>query len=60
MSIRLMQERVEEILNEGRHTTKWEHQFLESLSDRLNDGRGLSEREEEIVNRIYQERVEES
>lgn len=52
--VRQMLEMVEEILNEGRHVTKWEHSFLESLSDRLTQGRGLSEREEEIVVKVHE------
>ena len=49
---------VETCINEGRHLTKWEQGFLESLSERLENGRTLSEREEEILLTIHREKAD--
>lgn len=49
---------IDTCLNEGQHLTKWEENFLYDMEERLSCGRTLSEREEEILNRIHMERAD--
>lgn len=45
-----------EILSAGKRVTPWEIEFCESLQDQIGDGRTLSERQLEILERIHTER----
>jgi hypothetical protein len=44
-------------LNEGQDLSKWEEDFLMSLSDQLDRRGTLSERQEEILDRVYTNKV---
>jgi hypothetical protein len=41
----------------GRRLTAWELQFMESITEQFDGGSGLSEKQEEILERIYTEKV---
>ena len=41
----------------GRRLTTWELQFMESITAQFDDGDSLSEKQEEILERIYTEKV---
>jgi hypothetical protein len=41
----------------GLNLTKWEEDFVESIDEQLADGRSLSERQAEILERIYAEKT---
>jgi uncharacterized membrane-anchored protein len=43
--------------DEGRRLTAWELQFMESITEQLDGGSSLSEKQEEILERIYTEKV---
>jgi hypothetical protein len=46
-----------QILENGRGISKWEQQFVESVVEQLEEGGGLSERQEEILDQIRTRRV---
>ena len=41
----------------GRRLTAWELQFMESITEQFNSSGSLSEKQEEILERIYTEKV---
>jgi hypothetical protein len=43
--------------SEGRNLTEWEQSFMESVTDQMDRQRHLSERQIEILERIYTEKV---
>lgn len=43
--------------DEGRNLTDWEKNFLESVTDHFEGGGNLSEKQQEILERIYVEKV---
>lgn len=45
------------ITSEGRNLTKWEEDFISSIGTQLENGRELSERQLEILERIYAEKT---
>lgn len=53
----VQQEWVEKIWDKGRGMSAWERDFVESVEEQLSDGRRLSERQVEILERIYAERT---
>lgn len=48
---------IEAIQHEGRGVTKWEADFTASLAEQLGERGTLSERQTEILERIYVERT---
>ena len=42
---------------EGRNLTKWEEDFVDSVKGQREDGRHLSDRQFEILERIYSEKT---
>ena len=48
---------IETIQTEGRVLSKWEEDFIESLSDQFAARGTLSEKQEEILERIYAEKT---
>jgi hypothetical protein len=48
---------IQRSIDEGRNLTNWENSFLESLSDQLTRTGSLSEKQEEILERIYCDKV---
>ena len=46
-----------QILEEDAAATKWESDFLESIIHQMESGRKPSEKQEEILERIYNERI---
>jgi len=45
------------INTEGRNLTPWEADFIESIEEQWKERGSLSERQEEILERIYSERT---
>ena len=43
--------------DEGRKLTDWEVQFMESITEQFDNSGSLSEKQEEILERIYAEKV---
>ena len=41
----------------GRRLTAWELQFMESITEQFDGGSSLSEKQEELLERIYVEKV---
>jgi len=50
-------EMIERSIHKGRNLTNWENSFLESISDQLTRTGSLSEKQEEILERIYVDKV---
>ena len=48
---------IEAINTKGRKLTSWEIDFVESVSEQINANGTLSERQEEILERIYAEKT---
>jgi len=48
---------IQDVTDLGRGLTDWEEGFIESISDQFGEKRGLSDRQEEILDRIYTEKV---
>ena len=48
---------LEAIEAEGRGLTKWENDFVTSVSEQFSERGTLSEKQEEILERIYTDRV---
>jgi len=44
---------IEEIQDHGRGLTKWEEDFMESIADQFEERGSISDRQEEILERIY-------
>jgi len=55
---KLHQSWIDACINEStKRLTKWEEDFLESISDQLTNTGSLSDRQAEILERIYTEKV---
>lgn len=54
-AIRAMLEALE---NPSKELTKWEQQFLESIADQFESRGTLTERQQEILDRIYTEKTD--
>ena len=52
-----LQRFVEDIQEHGVNVSKWESDFVESLAEQLEQRRNLSDRQVEILDRIYSERT---
>ena len=52
MTLDVAREKIEECLNNGA-LTRWEESFLTSISDKVERGYGLSDREQEILQQIH-------
>jgi hypothetical protein len=48
---------VEKLELHGLNMTPWEEEFVESVGEQLRRGRGLSEAQAEILERIYAQRT---
>ena len=53
----VLQHWVDTIQEEGRRLTSWEEEFVDSIAERLANRRSLSERQMEILERIYAEKT---
>jgi hypothetical protein len=49
---------IKQTLEDGRGVTAWENDFLVSVGEQLERKGTISEKQEEIVERIYSERTE--
>jgi hypothetical protein len=49
-------EAVEDIEQRGHGLTPWENSFIESISDQLTQGRPLTERQAEVLDKIRDEK----
>lgn len=43
--------------SQSRRLTKWEQDFIESISEQFDERGSISDRQEEILERIYAERT---
>lgn len=48
---------IERVITEGRNLSDWEHKFIDSISEQWDEKAWLSARQEEILERIYVEKV---
>ena len=48
---------IESVNSEGRGLTTWELSFMESITDQFERSGSLSDRQEEILERIYAEKT---
>lgn len=48
---------IEHVNNEGRNLTKWELDFMESITEQFEERNSLSDRQEEILERIYTDKT---
>lgn len=48
---------INKVQNEGRDLTPWEQEFMESIHDRFERTHTLTDRQEEILERIYSEKT---
>jgi hypothetical protein len=48
---------IKSVNDEGRKLTDWELHFMETITDHTDNGGNLSEKQEEILERIYTEKV---
>lgn len=53
----VLQQWVDSVLDQGERMTDWELHFAESIADQLEFGSGVSERQEEILERLYVDKV---
>jgi hypothetical protein len=53
----VIQSWIETLRNEGRNLSKWEEDFLDSIEERFASQDYISERQEEVLERIYAERT---
>jgi hypothetical protein len=53
----VIQQWIKDVNKGGRGLTDWELHFMESITDQFESVRGLSEKQEEILERIYTEKV---
>ena len=49
--------KLHKINTEGKKLTKWEEEFVDSVGEQFSQRRYLSERQMEILNRIYDEKT---
>lgn len=52
-----VKEMLERTTNEGQDLTDWENQFIESITDQYNRKGSLSDKQIDILERIYTEKV---
>ncbi len=57
MSPDAIERMIEAIQQDGQGLSKWEEDFVESLADQFAERGRLSERQEEILERIYAEKT---
>jgi hypothetical protein len=48
---------IDTVNEEGRGLTEWEEDFMDSITEQFETRRSLSERQEEILERIYAEKT---
>ena len=53
----VIQDWLQQIEDFGRGLTKWEKDFVESISEQLDSSGSISDRQEEILERIYAEKT---
>lgn len=46
-----------DIRSQARNLTAWEQQFLDAIEERLEEGWNLSEKQAEVLERIYAEKT---
>ncbi len=56
-SAEVLWEWLEAIKTEGRGLTKWEQDFVDSIWEQFEERGSLSDRQEEILERIYSEKT---
>jgi hypothetical protein len=54
----VIREWIELVNDEGRGLTKWEEDFMDSLTEQFEECGSISDRQEEILERIYAERTD--
>jgi uncharacterized membrane-anchored protein len=48
---------IDRVNSEGRNLTKWEENFMESITEQFENSGSLSDRQEEILEKIYAEKT---
>ena len=48
---------INDVINDGWNLTKWEENFIASIDEQFTQSGSLSERQTEILERIYTEKV---
>ncbi len=48
---------IDMVINDSKGLTKWEENFVDSIAEQFEKTRSLSDRQEEILERIYTEKV---
>jgi hypothetical protein len=48
---------IKDVVDHGRDLSKWEEQFIESISDQFDRTHRLSERQIEVLERIWEEKA---
>jgi hypothetical protein len=57
MDYEIVKRQIDKIQNEGRDLTDWEKSFIKSIVTQFKNGRVLSSRQLEIVDRIYTDKT---
>ncbi len=53
----VLQQWISAVNDEGQRLTPWEVNFMETITEQFDGGSGLSEKQEELLERIYVEKV---
>jgi hypothetical protein len=53
----ILEQWIEDVNSEGRNLSEWETNFMESITEQFATRGGMSEKQEEILERIYCEKV---
>lgn len=53
----VIREWIKLVNDEGHDLTKWEEDFMESITEQFDERGSISDREEEILERIYSEKT---
>lgn len=56
-SIEIIDNMIKAVNDEGRNLTKWELSFMESITEQFEKKNSLSDRQEEILAKIYETKV---
>lgn len=53
----VIQEWIDAISEHGRNLTKWEQDFFDNIADQFSERKWISDKQEEILERIYANRT---
>jgi len=55
--IQIIEDWINQVNDEGRNLSKWELDFMESITDQFERKNWISDKQEEILERIYSEKT---